>query len=676
MSKRNKPQEIKKKPIDPLVKSNFTKNLRTYLGIIIALFAFVLYIQSVTFSYTLDDSAVIKDNKVTTKGIQGISTILTKDYWYGFSDMMRVPEYRPASLIMFALEWQFFPENPHVSHLINVLLYSLTCWLLYLVLCKLFEKYNLLVPFICSLLFVAHPIHTEIVDSIKSRDEILCFLFSILSVFFVLKYFEKQTIFKLILAGIFFFISLLSKETSIVFIILIPLILYVFKDIPTKKIVSITLIFIGVTGVFLFIRAQVLSTFSAMNFDSPINNSLFAAPDFVSQKATEFYILLKYIYLLIIPYQLSYDYSYAQIPTHQLSDLGAIAGIVIYAAMFIYAALNIKKKNVFAFAILFYLLTLAPVSNIFLLIGSPMAERFMYMPSVGFTIVLALLALKLTKTEQFKSKVTSFKEFFSFNSKLFIIIFVLTGIYSFRTIERSQDWKNNLNLFGHDVKIAENSARVHTSWGAALLYDLYPAEKDKKKKDSLLDLTIIELKKAIEIFDKASEYNYVLATAYMDKNDYKNAIENFEIYKNRYSKPKPDVYKHLGTMYLKTKQFDKEIVAMDSLIKYEPDLSEAYNNKACALFEKKEYSLAEVEFQKAIKLDPKNANAYKNAGVNYLNLNEKNNALDYLMKSVDLDSSDLQTINYLGQIYKSMGDSLNSKKYFAKAKRLNSAQKK
>src|ERR1039457_3673564 len=110
------------------------KKLKIVLGIIIAAFAFLLYAQSINFSYTLDDGTVIRENKITRKGISAIPTIFTHGYWYGFNES-KDAAYRPASLIMFAIEYQLFNDNPKVSHLINVLLYALSCWLVYLLLC-------------------------------------------------------------------------------------------------------------------------------------------------------------------------------------------------------------------------------------------------------------------------------------------------------------------------------------------------------------------------------------------------------------------------------------------------------------------------------------------------------------------------------------------------------------
>ena len=170
--KENKPS-AKKNLVDPKI----IKKIITALAIFISLFAYILYAQSLNHNYTLDDHPVLDENSVTTKGLEGIPTILKTDYWYGSGhDELRGPVYRPTSMIIFAIAWDFFQSNPKVYHFISVLFYAITCLVLFLVLCKIFHKQNLVFPFICTLLYAAHPIHTEVVNNIKSLDEILCFL--------------------------------------------------------------------------------------------------------------------------------------------------------------------------------------------------------------------------------------------------------------------------------------------------------------------------------------------------------------------------------------------------------------------------------------------------------------------------------------------------------------------
>ena len=93
---------------------------------------------------------------------------------------------------MFAVEWQLAPEKPELSHWINVLLFALTCFVLFNTLSLYLQK-GFLIPFIAALLFAAHPLHTEVVANIKSRDEILSLLFVLLTAICVYKYVRNNS---------------------------------------------------------------------------------------------------------------------------------------------------------------------------------------------------------------------------------------------------------------------------------------------------------------------------------------------------------------------------------------------------------------------------------------------------------------------------------------------------
>ncbi len=651
------------------------RRLKIWLGLIIAAFAFVLYAQSISFSYTLDDGTVIRENKVTRKGISAIPTIIKNGYWYGFNDSHDAA-YRPTSLVMFAIEYQIFDDNPHVSHLINILLYALSCWLLFQLLCKLFENQNLLFPFICGLLYVAHPIHTEVVDSIKSRDEILCFLFALLTISSVLKYVSKNSIVYLVVALVCFFLSLLSKESGTSYLIIIPLLVYVFTKTDLKKIMLVFGTLLGVAAIYIFIRLQILDSVTTSRTLLPIDNTLMDAKSWISREATAFYIMLRYVLILIMPHPLSYDYSFSQIKIQTLSDLPALIGIAFNFALGIYAIINIRKKSVIAFAILFYLLLLAPVSNVFVIIGSTMAERFMYAPSLGFCILVTLLLIKITKTEAIKSRFNTIGQFFSVNTTIFVFVFIIVGLYSIKTYSRSKDWKDNIALFGADVETADNSARSHYNWGSAILLNKYPDEKNVERKKVLLDQAIMEFTKAVNIFKIYPDAYLNLGLCYMDKEMNKEAIQYYEMARQLYPKPNPKVYNNLGLVYGKTGQFKEALAILDSALKIENDFSEAHNNRGNALAGLNRFEEAIPEFEKAIEQNKKYAEAYRNLGSTYGNIKQYEKALGYFEKAFNLDSTDAQTVAFMGMTYNLMGDTVKAKPFLEKANRIHESQQK
>jgi len=151
-------------------------------------FSFLLYANTLNHEYTIDDLIVVKSNELTQKGIDGIPEIFKHSYLYGY-DGREDESYRPLTLTTFALEKSFFDAKPSASHFIQVLLYGLCVMVLFKFLMNLFgqERKNLVI--IITLLFMLHPIHTEVVANVKSRDELLSafILFSILYLFYKIK---------------------------------------------------------------------------------------------------------------------------------------------------------------------------------------------------------------------------------------------------------------------------------------------------------------------------------------------------------------------------------------------------------------------------------------------------------------------------------------------------------
>ncbi|MEM9023143.1 MAG: hypothetical protein AAGB22_05350, partial [Bacteroidota bacterium] len=137
----------------------FTKVERNLAGLV-ALLGFVLYANTLGHGYVLDDFSVIKDNKIVQQGSDALGTIFSTSYREGYWSKPG-SLYRPLTLSMFALEWELAPDNPALSHWINVLLYAVDGGLLFLLLARWSPPGRVIFPLIISLLFIAHPLHTE-----------------------------------------------------------------------------------------------------------------------------------------------------------------------------------------------------------------------------------------------------------------------------------------------------------------------------------------------------------------------------------------------------------------------------------------------------------------------------------------------------------------------------------
>lgn len=583
-----------------------------YISIFVFVFAFLLNANTLNHGYVLDDDVVYLKNKDVQAGFSGIKSILNHSFIYGFTGH-NDQSYRPIVSILFAIEKQFFGNNPHTGHFINVLLFALSCVLLFRLMQKLKppsyppeggkivraapslrEGWGGLLPFITALLFAAHPIHTEAVANIKGRDDILNFIFLELSLIFILKYIDEKAKKSrssespsfggyFVFSVLFFFLSLLCKEVAVTFLAILPLTVYFFRDVLLKKIGLVAVPFITAFGVYMLIRSSVLETVTFAEKMKVVNNALAAATTESDRIATAIFILGKYILLLFFPHPLSWDYSFNQIPIVSFSDIKVIITLVVFAALGIYSLMNLKKKNVFAYCILFFFITMSVVSNIFIMIGATMGERFLFTPSIAFCMAVPFLLNRFGK------------------NSLMGITGIILVLFSFKTFLRNKDWKDNFSLFASGVEATPNSSRAESALGSSYR-EMGEKETDLNKRAALFQKAIQHYNKAIEILPDNTEALYNAGVSYYGTGDKENALKVYE-----------------------------------QTLTISPEYTNAANNAGVIYFERKDYGNAKKYFEHALKYDLNNSDALGNLGAIHHNLGNLKEAIEYYKKSLAIN---------------------------------------
>jgi protein O-mannosyl-transferase len=601
-----------------------------YPYFVLPLLALLLYANTFNHSYTMDDDVYITQHRSVQKGLNGIGEIFSHGSLYGFNQVGGIQPYRPVYLLTFALEKEFGQNKPGARHVMNVLLYALIAIFLYRLLVLLFGPARYVIAFFATVLFIAHPIHTEVVASIKSRDEILCFLFAVLSLITLIRYNSLKARKHLILAILFFFLCVLSKENGITIAAIAPLTLFFFTNLKPQKIFLQALPYFGIVLLYLLIRNSVMTGQGDGSEKLIINNVLNGADNFNERYATNFVILGKYLLLLLIPYPLSYDYSFNQVPITNWSSIESTISFVMYLGMIVYAFTRFKQKDVIAYCILFYLITLSVVSNMFFMTGSTMAERFLFMPSLGFCIALTIIVAKLAKSYDANS-IVKLKPAFHL---LFIPIAV---VFSILTINANAAWKNNFALFLQGVKGSPNSARTHGS--LAYEYKLHALKEENPAiRSDYFKKSVEEFRKAADILPGYEYALYNLGVGYYEMGDEENALKT----------------------YLETLQ-------------YSPNHINANNNSGVIYFNRKQYDSALVHFQKAYQVDPKNSNAIGNIGAIYHNKGDLQKAKEFYEKALDITPNVNIYLN-LSKVYYSLGDVEKGKQLQARANELKQSQ--
>jgi protein O-mannosyl-transferase len=564
-------------------------------ALIMGVLAFVLYCNTFPNEYARDDVMVIVQNDYVNEGFAGIPDILTTDAYQSYfrrlnSNMLSGGRYRPLSIVSFAIEQQFFglpskgkndnsPEwqklqqkklmhDMHLRHIFNVLWFTLTVIVLLYFLRYIVFKNNPLTAFFAAVLFVIHPIHTEVVANVKSRDEIMSLLFLCLTFIFAFKYQEQKNKWFMIAGLVSYFLAFLSKEYAIGLVVLLPLAFYLFDNFSFSKSVMATLPYLGVAVIYLLIRSQIVAPVSDEANTSLLNNPYVLASG--SEKlATEIATTLNYLKLLVFPKDLSSDYSYNSIPYKDFTNLLVWLSIAVHAALIWGFFYFLKRRNVLSFAIAFYLVNLLLVCNIFVDLGATMGERLVFHASVGFCIAAACLLYK--GAEKLKSAALG-------SMSLAGCLLVLICICGFKTISRNPDWKNDKTLFFQDIKVSTNSVVVNTNVANALIHNADTIKDDNKKSADLYRaIGLLNRAVSMDTTDVDPYLNKWLAFSKLQMPD--SEISNCNIIMKIYPRyPQlPDIYYNTGVHYYFNKQYPQAISAIQHAIQLRPDYVLAQN---------------------------------------------------------------------------------------------------
>ncbi len=205
-------------------------------------------------------------------------------------------------------------------------------------------------------------------------------------------------------------------------------------------------------------------------------------------------ILGDYVKLLIFPYPLVCDYSYNSIPFTTFGNPWSLASLIIYLALGVFGIWGLvkKPKDPLVFTVLFYLAAISLFSNILILIGSPMAERFAFFASVGICLAIPLMVEKwVLKTDADATYVT--------NSKILSIIIPIALVYAGMTFSRNADWLDNLSLFKADVNKSPNDSRLAYYYGTELVTRA-DHEGNPTVKQQWLSDGVVALRRSLSIY--------------------------------------------------------------------------------------------------------------------------------------------------------------------------------
>ena len=490
--------------------------------------------------------------------------------------------------------------------------------------------------FMATILFVVHPIHTEVVANVKGLDEIWSLQWSLLALMAGLLYQRKGSIITLMASAIAIFVGLLSKENAVVWVALIPFTLYFFgpKE-QRKRLLSISVIILISLIVYLGIRGGIVGWSLGELPNEMMNNPFIKVVDgnylafTVSEKwASIIYGLGKYVQLLFFPHPLTHDYYPRQFGVVGLSDPTVLMAAMMHLMMIIIAIYGIVKRSFITYCVIFFYATIALTSNVVFPIGTHVSERFLFTPSIAFGLLGSYGWIHLSRKSKYWPQVL-------------LALFCLC--YSGKTIIRNNVWQSDYRLFTTDVHTSKHSAKVRNAAGGALIQKSTTIT-DPSKKQILLTEAKEHLIEAIKIHPRYKNAHLLLGNAYTYLLDYADAIISYDnairldpYYKDAEANLKLALIEGARDLGSKKHDYNQAIVYLERALKMSPEDYQVNSLLGIAYGSKGDHRRAINYFEKSIEINPNVARAYVNLGYAQLNMGLEDDAQINFFRAVELD---------------------------------------
>jgi|GEM_PF-2337368 len=534
----------------------------------ILLLAVLLYGRSLSNGFAVDDFPAIVNNDLVQEGIGGIPKIFQESYYYGYDQREQANEYRPIASAFYAIEVSLFGENPRGYHGLSLLLYAGILWVVFLFLSQLLTWKQALFG---TLLYALLPVHSEVIANIKAQDDLLMALFLFASFYAWGRKEEKGFIW---IAFGTYLLALFSKESALPMILIFPSLDLLRSRTFDKR----ALLFLVPMGIYMAARLSVITGVEQVDV---VNNALAFASGYGEQSAMGFAFLVEYLILLVAPYQLSWDYSFNHFALHGWMHWESFLGLGIFLLASFFILRKAKKPDVFTWSLFFFLLSIFLYLHLLFLLEATLAERFLFIPSFAF-VVLLILAHKKWKFLQW----------------LYIPALLFWSVLIWN---RTADWKDNLTLFEADIEKVPNSIRANSALAFALYEQAIATEESDQK-----------------VLERAAEL-------------YRNAIN---IYGNDAA-----TWYNFGMCNLAMGDYTMAELCFKDCLRLKPNHTLAFNNLGNIQYLKGEHQLAKSYYTQAIQADPKNAEAWSNLGAEYLLSRQVDSAYYALQVAVQLDPS-------------------------------------
>ncbi|MFH1622715.1 MAG: tetratricopeptide repeat protein [Candidatus Omnitrophota bacterium] len=587
---------------------------KSILILIIVAVCLVFYFNALFGDFVYDDNIWITPNPYM-KSFRFLPHFFLQDFGYVGTQKMQSNYYRPLLAASYMLDYSIWGNNPFGFHLTNLIFHIISCVLIFLLVILLTRER--IIAFASALLFSVHPVHTEAVSFISGRVDVVTPVFFLLSLVFFLKYAFSRRVIYYLLSLFSFIVSLLTKEMAVTLPLIVLCVDYLFLSQNNfkktrKNFLKFHFGFFVILALYLITRFFIMGKIFLPELPQGINFLPGTSPFWRLFTAIKVFIF--YIRLLFFPVNLKLLYLLQ--PENFLFSPVVITGLGVLLMLIFIAVRNIKKQPILSFSISWFFITILPVSNIFPQ-GNIFAERFLYIPSVGFCIGIGFLFSLLIKKNIKTSN-------FNWNKLIYVVFFLFILFLGQSTYERNNVWKDDFTLWQETAKASPNSQVAHINLGSEYFKIglLDKAIEETKKtlnlgtyydyeallllgniynKKGLVDEAIKAFRFAIDMCPNREPAYYCLSGVYAQKGQYKEAIEVglIALEKNPYL---DDARYSLALYYKELGLIDEAINMYEEYLKTNPNYYGLYVDVGYLYYKNGNYNKAKEQWLKALEI--------------------------------------------------------------------------
>jgi protein O-mannosyl-transferase len=527
--------------------------------------------------------------------------------------------YRPLRSIFYAISYNAWKLNTFGYHLNSLILHTLATLTLFFITLKVSGKTGF--SFTASLFFAAHPIHTARITNMTAAFDVFGILFLLIALLSYILFSKNNKKGFLAVSLAFYFSALFSSEEAITMILILFLFDFSFNHTINLKNFKFLLRryipYFIITIFYLIARFSVLQRIGRGEF--------YFEHSFFGTLLTTLKIFAGYIIILLLPINLTIE-RVVKFET-MIFSFYFLASFFILLAVSLLFIRSYKQSKILFFSIGWFFITLLPFANLVPQL-TIMADRYLYLPSYGFCLVLAFLTFKIGEFKSIKK--------YS-GAVTFILVILIASSYTFLTIQRNSEWRDNFTLLSSDVKKSPSGTRIHHALG--LYY------RDMGDYETAFGYAT----RAVELASKNYNAYENLGTirAYQERYDeailfYEQAIEL-----------NPDFYlahNNLGLVYSYLGDYDKSLLYLHNAVELNPKLSKAHNDLGVVHAQIGNFELAVEEIGKAIEINPFEADYYINLALIYKFLEDSKKAEELLIKAMELEPDNEKAKNLLDKL--------------------------